>query len=202
MTINPKEVVRYLGIWFDSKLRFKSHIEKRINSAIVALYGLMRLANTQKGLSFQAIRRLYMVCIISIADFEVQVWWKPGIPHKMVEKYQKLQNQAVRHMLGAFKSSPRRALEVEAAMMPPEVRFERLCNRYALRMINFNNKHPIIESVQSKALDELDTTGFEGIYGLTRLLKPMTQLFALAKRLESVRSSNPLERLYTTSSTP
>ena len=89
-------------------------------------------------------------------------------------------------MLGAFKSSLRRALEVEAAIMPPEIRFERLCNKYALRMIYFNNKHPIIESVQSEALDELDTTRFEGLYGLTRLLKPMTQLFALAKRLESV----------------
>jgi ribonuclease HI/exonuclease III len=202
LEISPKKVVRYLGIWFDSKLSFKSHVEKRTNSATSALYGLIRLATTQKGLSFQAIRRLYIACIISIADYGIQVWWKPGLPQSMIGKYQKLQNLAVRHMLGAFKGSPQKALEVEAAIMPPEIRFERLCNRYALRMLYFNKKHPIIELGLSEAQDELYTEERVRLHSLTKWIKPITQLLALVKRLELVKCQNPLEVLHTAEETP
>ena len=61
-------------IWFDSKLNFKSHVEKRLNSATSAYFGLQRLANTQKGLSFENVYRLYIAYISSIGDFGVQVW--------------------------------------------------------------------------------------------------------------------------------
>ena len=41
-------------------------------------------------------------------------------------------NMATRHMLGAFKGSPTRALELEAAIPPPEIRFEKFvtCMHY------------------------------------------------------------------------
>ena len=74
--IDPKPVVRWLGIWFDSKLTFKPYIEKKINSTTSAFYGFQRLGNTQKGLSAQAIRLLYVACVTSIADFGIQLWWK------------------------------------------------------------------------------------------------------------------------------
>ncbi len=73
LEIQPKPLVRWLGVWFDSKLIFKSHVEKRINSATVALYGLARLTSSQKGLDFQSIRRLYIACITIIADYGIQV---------------------------------------------------------------------------------------------------------------------------------
>ncbi len=32
----PKTVVRWLGIWFDSRLSFKAHIERKIDAATAA----------------------------------------------------------------------------------------------------------------------------------------------------------------------
>ena len=29
-TLEPKELVRWLGVWFDRKLSFKAHVEKRL----------------------------------------------------------------------------------------------------------------------------------------------------------------------------
>jgi hypothetical protein len=52
--IKPKEVVKWLGIWFDRKLSFKIHVEKRIAAASRMFYSISRLANTEKDLSFQA----------------------------------------------------------------------------------------------------------------------------------------------------
>ena len=31
--IKPKSLIRWLGIWFDSRLSFKQHVEKKLNSA-------------------------------------------------------------------------------------------------------------------------------------------------------------------------
>ena len=69
----PKELVKYLGIWLDSKLSFKAHVEKKIASAQKVLIQIERLSNTERGLSFQAMRQLYIACISSVADYGVPI---------------------------------------------------------------------------------------------------------------------------------
>ena len=70
----PKELVKYLGIWLDSKLSFKAHVERKIASAQKVFTQIERLSNTERGLSFQAMRQLYIACISSVADYGVPVW--------------------------------------------------------------------------------------------------------------------------------
>ena len=72
--IEPKSLVKWLGIWLDSKLNFKEHVEKKIADITRIFHQITRLSNTEKGLSFQAMRQLYIACIVSIADFEVPIW--------------------------------------------------------------------------------------------------------------------------------
>ena len=72
-TIKPKKVVKWLGIWFNRKLSFKIHVENRIASASRMFYAIKRLANTEKGLLFQAMRKLYIACITSIANYGVPI---------------------------------------------------------------------------------------------------------------------------------
>ena len=75
-----------------------------------------RLSNTERGLSFQAMRQLYIACTCSVADYGVPIWWAGQ--KGLLDKYQKLQNQALRKILGTFRSSPIRAMEVEASLPP------------------------------------------------------------------------------------
>ena len=123
--IKPKTCVRWLGIWLDSKLKFKTHIEKKLSQAEAVLNNIIRLSNTERGLSFQAMRQLYMACITSIADFGIQCWWNNQ--RNYLEKYQSLQNKALRKILNAFKTSKIISMELEAALPPSEVRFEKAC---------------------------------------------------------------------------
>ena len=51
-------------------------MEKKIADATRVFHQIARLSNTEKGLSFQAMRQLYIACIVLIADFEVSIWWK------------------------------------------------------------------------------------------------------------------------------
>ena len=67
----------------------------------------------------------------------------------MLEKFQKLQNIALRKMLGAFKTSLINAMELEASIPPPKVRFERICKNYAWRTLQMHENHPIRLRVSS-----------------------------------------------------
>ena len=75
-------------------------------------------------------RQLYIACVTSIADFGTQLWWNDKTTQKTIQKFQKLQNIAIRRILGAFKGSPSKALKIKAAIPPPEVRFKKACNDY------------------------------------------------------------------------
>jgi hypothetical protein len=59
----------------------------------------------------------------------------------LLKGYNLLQSSALRLILGAFANSPTRAMEVEAALPPAEVRFEKLCNSYSLRVLKFNKNY-------------------------------------------------------------
>ena len=78
-------------------------------------------------------RQLYVACIMSVADYEVPIWWDNQ--KILLDKYQKLQNLALRKILGAFKTSFIMAMELEAAISPPKIRFKKICMNYSLRII-------------------------------------------------------------------
>ena len=139
--VHPQPIVKWLGIYLDSKLLFHEHVKKKVGEATTVLFQIERLSNTERGLSFQAVRQLYTACITAIADYGVPVWWK-GQKH-LLDRYQKLQNLALRKILGAFKTSPYKAMEVEASLPPPKIRFRRICQSYMLRTLSFNSNHAV-----------------------------------------------------------
>src|SRR6266702_2347666 len=141
--ISPKPLVRWLGVFLDSKLTFKQHVETKISKAKAAFYLVKRLGNTQRGLSLQALRQLYIACVTTIADYGIQCWWKSKSKDHLLARYQSLQNEALKLVLGAFKGSPSQAMEIEASIPPPKIRFEKLCNNYALRILKFKENHVI-----------------------------------------------------------
>jgi len=122
-------------------------VKKKIASAQKVFMQIERLSNTERELSFQAMRQLYIVCIFSVADYEVSIWWDNQ--KHLLEKFQKLQNQTLRKILGTFKTSPVSAMEIEASIPPPKVRFNRICKNYALRILQMHDKHPIRLRVSS-----------------------------------------------------
>jgi hypothetical protein len=90
----------------------------------------------------QATRQLYLACVDSIANYGVQLWWGER-KTALLKGHKKLQNQALRQILGAFKGSPTRAMEIEAAILPTDLRAEQLCQQYAIRTLSFAENHPI-----------------------------------------------------------
>jgi len=65
----------------------------------------------------------------------------------LLEKFQKLQNAALQIILGAFKTSPTKVMEIEATIPSPRVRFKKICYNYVIKIIQINSIHPIIERI-------------------------------------------------------
>src|SRR5204862_137877 len=114
---------RYVQLAFDENKQEKTNVEIKISTATRIFHQIARLSNTERGLSFQAMRQLYIVCITSVADYEVSIWWNNQ--KFLLEKYQKLQNSASRKILGAFKISSYMAMELKAAIISSRARFDR-----------------------------------------------------------------------------
>ncbi len=53
----------------------------------------------------------------------------------------------MRTILGAFKTSPIRVMEIEAVVSLSRVRFEKICYNYVIRIMQMNLMHLIIERV-------------------------------------------------------
>ena len=96
-------------------------------------------------------------------------------------------------MLGAFKGTPYKAMEIEAALLLPEVRFERLCNRYSTNALLINAKHPIRQILIENTVNELNPEKSENTLQNTQLLQPNTQLCHLLKRINKISIHNAIE---------
>ncbi len=156
--IQPSETVRWLGVWFDTKMSFKTHVQKKIASATRTLHLLHRLMNSEWGLSMSAGKQLYSACITSISNYGSPIWWNQ---QKNFEKlFQKLQNSATKKILGAFRSSPSAALELESAILPPKLRLDKTSELYALRIATLSENHPIRQRTPYTYPPELET-GFD-----------------------------------------
>jgi hypothetical protein len=104
-----------------------------------------RLANTERGLSPFSMRQLYQACVTSIADYGSIVWWKGQTQFK--NQLQALQNLALRKILGVFKTTPIIPMEVEAALLPPDIRLNASIRQYAFRVLKLSPNHPINKEI-------------------------------------------------------
>lgn len=183
--IQPKPVVKWLGIYLDYRLTFKPHVQKRIQLATAVLYNLQRLSSTLSKLSFRALRQLYQSAVVTIADYGLQLWWGSKGSKSLSTYYTKLQNRALPTILGAFRGSPLRALEIEAALPPAHIRHLGLINNLGLRILQFQHNHPIIKALQSPIRDELASSESDQP-AIRAYLQPTTQLLRLGCRLRAI----------------
>ncbi|KAJ3502271.1 hypothetical protein NMY22_g18642 [Coprinellus aureogranulatus] len=134
--------VRWLGVYFDRHLRFEQHAKLLATSGEAAVNGLLMLSNTVRGLSQIHLRRLYLACVIPKILYASPVWWNnTSYQRKPLEK---VQNRALRLICAAFRTSPIRALELEASIPPLHIHAKLLARRCAIRFNKLPDSSPII----------------------------------------------------------
>lgn len=138
---NP--TVKWLGIHFDARLNFKSHATALAAKAGKALGAMFMLANTVRGMSQAHLRLLYITCIRPILTYASPVWWK-GVKLQ-IAPLQRVEHQALRWVCAGFRTTPIRALHLEASI-PPFIHFLNLQNsNAAIRLNRLEPTHPLLE---------------------------------------------------------
>ena len=91
----------------DRKLNLKKHVQNRIASANRVLHSINRLQNSEWGLKSNAGRQIYQTCISSISDYGAEIWYNAQNSQKSyINQLSKLQNSALRKILGSFYTAP------------------------------------------------------------------------------------------------
>jgi hypothetical protein len=141
--IKPSGTKRWLGLWFNRKLTWKHHIRSKTASAMRVFMALSRLGSTEWELNQTALRQLYQSCITTVTDFGAEVWLNQQKNQSL--PLQKLQNQAMRKIAGAFRTMPVAALEAELGIPPADIRLDYKQQSYAARHLTLPDNHPILQ---------------------------------------------------------
>ena len=124
---------------------------------------LSRLENMERGLIQSALRQLYQSCITIVADFGAEVWWNQQKTQSL--PFQRIQNQAMRKIDGAFKTTPIAALAAELGLPPADLQLDRIQRAYATRLLTLPQNHPVLELCPETFPKTLDNEWENGVPG-------------------------------------
>ena len=175
------EETKFLGLIFDRKLNFVSHIKYLKDKCLKAMNLLRVVSHTDWGADTETLLRLYRSHVRSKLDYGCVVYGSARASY--LESLDRVQNQALRICLGAFRTSPISSLHVEANEMPLSLRREKLALQYILKLksnpanptydcvfkpkysILFEIKPHVIPTLGLRLKDQMEETGirFDGI---------------------------------------
>ncbi|KAM4059868.1 reverse transcriptase (RNA-dependent DNA polymerase) [Hirsutella rhossiliensis] len=155
----PGRAMRWLGVWLDSTLSFKTHVEKWTAKAQAVAFHLRRLTNTRHGPLPSAVRRAVCACVIPVLLYAAEVWYpgstrprwtKPGkegpsrIGH-LVKKMSKALYTSLRAILPVWRTTPTNVLHREAGIPPVPLLLEARRTAFAARLKSLDEAHPLVK---------------------------------------------------------
>ncbi len=139
MIIKSKTCVRWLKVWLNRKLNFKVHVQTKIMTVTRTLHSLFKLMNSEWELNVKSEKQLYLICITSISDYDVEIWWNNQKSYLV--KFHKLQNAALRKILNAFQTSSINAMQIEVEIWLVKMQLNQKCKNYAIWIVELLKKH-------------------------------------------------------------
>jgi len=76
-TIEASNEARYLGVIFDKKLNFKSHLQHVIKKGTRAALALSGIAKSNWGVQYTHARKLFISVIAARTDYAASIWHRP-----------------------------------------------------------------------------------------------------------------------------
>lgn len=113
--------VKYLGVWLDSKLNWKKHVDTKLEKAVVAFYQAKRAVGKTWGLSPRIVHWLYTMVIRPIITYASVVWWRRTALSTVIKQLEHLQRLACLAITGAMRTTPTAAIELLVGIPPLQV---------------------------------------------------------------------------------
>ncbi|CEJ95251.1 hypothetical protein VHEMI10742 [[Torrubiella] hemipterigena] len=153
-----KPSIRWLGIWFDSQLRFEYHVEMRCALAKRTALHLRSFCTTTHGPSAQAIRQAIIACVLPKLLFGADAWL-PGptsdvaetqprqkrLTRRIAKKMQVVINIACKAALPVWKTTRSTNMWREASIPPIQHILYGIQQRTAARLRTLDKRHPLVQ---------------------------------------------------------
>jgi len=166
--------MRLLGFWLDPKLKWSEHIKVAQERMAAAVAQISRLVASTWGPSPQRSKLLYTAMARPVGTYGISAWAheRGKIVRSRLNKIEKVQNTALRKVLGAFKRTPVALLETEAWILPITLYAQKLALNYALK----TESSPVGNNIK-RTIDKIWNK---------RSQRPRTNLEELVQRAEEV----------------
>jgi len=139
--IKSKTYVQWLEVWLNWKFNFKVHVQMKIATVTRTLHSLFKLMNSEWELNVKSEKQLYLTCVTSISDYDVEIWWNNQKSYLV--KFRKLQNAALRKILSVFWTSSIDAMQIEVEISSVKMQLDQKCKNYAIWIVELLKKHSI-----------------------------------------------------------
>jgi ribonuclease HI len=155
---HPELALRWLGIWLDSRLSFRVHVEKWAAKAKAVAYHLRGLTNTIHGPLPSAVRGAVRACVEPVLLHGSEAWY-PGTnrprwsqPNKdtpssnqhLIQRMNKALNQSMRAIVPVWKTTPITILHRESGIPPVDQLLEARRLRFSARLKSLDDTHPLV----------------------------------------------------------
>ncbi|KAL7754822.1 hypothetical protein ACKLNR_015162 [Fusarium oxysporum f. sp. zingiberi] len=166
-TIKPtdKPAVRWLGVWFDRRLKFSHHIQERVGKANKLVQHLRNLSNTKRGPPANLLRKAIITCVIPVLLYGAEAWYEgptkapQHIAHARlgnvatmqaegINKIDETIRNAIRAILPVWKTTPNNTLYRDTGVPTARVALEDARHRFGLRIQAVHKDHPLAARAQ------------------------------------------------------
>jgi ribonuclease HI len=179
--VTPSPTAKLLGVIFDHELRWKEHVQqaiKRATKVAVALAGLRHLRPEQ-------MRQIYQACITPVADYASTVWHDPLRDKTHLRHLTTVQRASLIRILSAFRTVATTTLEVEAHVLPTNLRLRHRAQHTITRLHTLPRNHPIWSALL-RAQKRRNNIGNYARFPLAEALKTMD-----LQRLDELETIDP-----------
>ena len=147
-TIYPSTEAKYLGVTFDQKLKFRSHLDQIAAKGAKYALTITGIARSKWGAKFEHLRRLFIAVAAPRMDYTAIIWHRLGDRRTapttaQLQALSSVQAKIMRAMLGCFRTTAIPAMEHETALLSPQWRLTSKILRTVTRMTAAAIDHPI-----------------------------------------------------------
>jgi len=147
-TIHPSTEGKYLGVTFDQKLKFKSHIKQTLTKGTKYALAIAGIAKSKWGPEFKHLKRLFTAVAAPRIDYAAIIWHRPGDTRtapttSQLRTLTSIQGKIMRAITGCFRTTAIRAMEHETELLSPKWRLTSKILQTTTRMMTTATNHPI-----------------------------------------------------------
>jgi hypothetical protein len=141
--VSATHSLRYLGFFFEHKLRWEHHVNIMCNRARASIKALQLLGNSVRSLNFAQWKIAYNAICLPVLTYGCQLWYT-GKQKTLVRKLQVVQNEAVKVISGAFRTTPRDPLHQLLNIFPINLCLRMLTDNSATRLYRLQRSSQVL----------------------------------------------------------